>query len=365
MFSIFQKSLNKEQRKGLKYGVSSPLFYSLDSLLDIILFGVIFSAVYRSQMHISVAFVYSVITSIIKDTSLFLYVSLRKNKHFFQIVKNIYKNKPKVFWLTVVGSISGGPLGFSLTTATILYNGAAYGSALSNFSPVVVLILCRIFLRTKINKIGWLGVLLTIIGFVGLAFSKAGSIFHFDLKIFVGVILAIVTVLTWSVETFVAEYVEKLETQAMTTYEKLTVKSLVSAPFMLTILLPASFLITFLFGLNETTTKMLSKIFKSWEGWLILGAIGLIVTLGRFGYWKAIEYVGGGRADILYYLTILMVPILTFCLYLLNVPGFKEKPEGIFQWHFWFFIMIQITGIILIVLTSINSKEKYIKNSSK
>ena len=361
------KSLNKEQRKGVVLGSFSPFLYSFDTVFNILLFAIVFTTSYRSGMSLPLTMFYSFLTSFIKDFSLFIFQLLRTKGKIFKNFINNFRHKGKGFWLTVVGSLFGGPLGFSLTTASVIYSGAAYGSALANFSPIIVLVASRLFLKTQITKIGWIGVGLAIFGFIGVSFSASlglfdGSInvdaFAFNWRIFVGVILAILAVLTWSVETFVAEYVEKFKDQALDTDDKLNIKSITSSLSTPIFFIPITLLLMYTTQENLEVNYFLSNLFSSYETYLLLIGIGFVIALGRIFYWYAIDKAGGGRADVLYYLSVIITPIITLVFSTIGVIGF-EDPAGIKSWIYWILIFSQLLGVILITITTINSKQKF------
>ncbi len=360
------KKLSKNEKKGIGYGGFSPILYSIDSVLDILLFAIIFGVGYQAKLSIWQIICYSFITSFFKDFLLYIFMNLKTKTNIIKTIIKISREKKRSFWWTFFGSICGGPLGFTLTTATILYSGAAYGSALSNFSPIIVLLFARIFFKTKLSYISWIGVFLAITGFLGISIYSSfvrGQSFHFNFRIFIGVIIAICAVLTWSVETIVAEYVEKFgKDQSLNNNEKLSIKSIVSSSTNLLIFIPLTLFLSYLSKQDKQTLNMLGKIFSSWQGWLILSSIGLVIVGGRSSYWYAISNIGGGRADILYYLTVLITPLLVLLLFALNVVGF-QKPQGVTSWFYWVFLFSQMTGVFLITINSKNNKEHiFVKN---
>jgi drug/metabolite transporter (DMT)-like permease len=172
--------------------------------------------------------------------------------------------------------------------------------------------------------------------------------------------LAIAAVLTWSVETFLAEYVGRLKDGALSTDQKLLIKSITTTTFLSTLLLPLALLIAYLlktgYDNNNNAFVMMNTILTSYWGWVILLLIGILVTLGRWFYWSSINNIGGGRADILYYLTIIMVPIFTIIFYSINLPGFEEI-KGARYWCFWAALSLELIGVILITLYSKNSEK--------
>lgn len=361
--------LSKTEKQGISYGMISPFLYAIDSVLDIVLFAVVFSINYRGNLTLWQTITYSFVTSFFKDFLLFIYISFRTKGQIFKMFFNLFKHKKRAFWWTILGSLCGGPLGLTLTTATILYSGAAYGAALANFSPIVVLLFAFYFFRTKLNIQSWIGVGLAVSSFIGLAFYSSflsDENFGFNLRIFIGVILAVLAVLTWSVETIIAEYVEKFgKSQSLSTEEKLVIKAGVSASSNLSFFLPLSLLFSLAAGEDQLVFAMFNVLFTSWESWLILIVIGLVVTFGRIGYWQAIARIGGGRADILYYLTVLITPLLVLVLSGLNVKGF-EAPLGVTSAVYWILLFLQMTGVFLITIFSKNNKRHlFIKSEKK
>lgn len=360
----FIKGTTREQKKGIVWGSASPLFYSIDAVLNILIFALVFNVGYRSHLSIWQTITYSFATSFIKDFALFIFMEFKTGGKVLKTFMHLYKTKRRAFIWTLFGSLSGGPLGFTFTTATILYSGAAYGSALANFSPIIVMLFSIRFFKTKLNWKGWVGIVLAILGFLGLSFYSSaisGTSFEFNTKVFIGVILAIVAVLTWAVETIIAEFTEKFgEEQSLNSEEKLVIKSTISSSSTLIFFIPVSWGIAYLANGGGVVTDMMSAILTSWEGWLILIAIGILITLGRVSYWYAISKAGGGRADILYYLSVLVTPILTVVLSQLSVIGFSD-PLGIDKWAYWLLLSIQIIGVVLITLNTLNNKEHIYK----
>ena len=342
-------SLTAKEKHGITLGSTSAIFYSINTLLNIIIFGIVFSSSYRSSLSFGTILLYGTLTSFIKDFILTMTIVMWKQKSFFSVLK-FYKQKS--FWLLTLGIIFGGPIGFTLVTAAILYNGASYGVALSNFSPIIVTLLCYKFLRTKISKIGWASIATVIISITLLSFVQTNS-FHFTLRSFIGILIAIAAVLSWALETFFVEYVEKMGDQDFTTPQKLALKSIVSTLFTPTILIPITYIIIAISGQLGQSNEMVKKIFLSWEGWAIFISIGVVVTMGRILYYKAIKNAGATRADILYYLTVILVPICSIIFWAVGIPGFTT-PDGANKWYFWVLLFIQLVGIILITYTTKN-----------
>lgn len=360
----FIQGTTKTQKKGIVWGSISPLFYGIDSILNILIFAVIFNAGYRTNLSIWQTITYSFITSFIKDLSLFIFMEIKTKGKVLRTFIDLYRNKRKAFLWTIFGSLSGGPLGFTFTTATILYSGAAYGSALANFSPIIVMLFSVKFFKTKLNWKGWLGIALAVMGFLGLSFYSSatnGGSFEFNMKTFIGVILALIAVLTWAIETIISEYTEKFgKEHSLNDQEKLTIKSTIASSATILFFIPLSFVLSYLTNNGTEVSNMIAEIFTSWEGWLILIAIGSLITAGRVAYWYSISRAGGGRADILYYLSVLITPILTIILSQLSVVGF-ENPSGIDEWPYWTLLFTQIIGVILITLNTLNNKEHIYK----
>lgn len=371
MYNIFMKLLsafNKEQKRGLKLGILSPFFYAIDSVLDILLFATVFYTGYRQEMGLSQVIVYSFLTSLVKDFMLFLALEIKNKGRVLRTIIKVHREKPKAFWWTILGSLFGGPLGFSLTTASILYTGAAYGSALANFSPILVMLFANRFFKTKINWKGWIGVFLAVFGFTSLAFYSSfldGNSFEFNARIFLGVILAILAVVTWSVETIVAEYTEKLGiTKSLTDDEKLSIKATFSSLSLIMIFIPISLIITFAIGDGNSVSHLLKTLFSSWKAYVILFSIGIVIVIGRFFYWAAISGIGGGRADILYYLTVILTPLIVILLNALNIAGFTQ-PKGALKIFYWLFIFIQVSGVFLVTWNAKNSKKHLFEKNKR
>ncbi|WKX02292.1 DMT family transporter [Candidatus Mycoplasma mahonii] len=357
---VLIRKLNKIEKKGVGYGFGSPILYSIDSILDILLFALVFGVGYRSNLSIFQIITYSFVTSFIKDFMLFLFMSVKTKGKILKIFFKLHKEKRRAFWWTILGSLCGGPLGFTLTTATILYSGAAYGSALANFSPIIVLLFAVAFFKTKLNLKSWIGVVLAVGGFLGLSFYSSftnDQSFAFNIRTFIGVILAILAVLTWSVETIISEYTEKFgKDKALTDDEKLCIKSTISSSTTLIFFIPVSIAIAYLLKDGSDVTSLLRTLLSSWQAWIILIAIGSAIVIGRLSYWYAISHIGGGRADILYYLTVLFTPLLVLTLNGLHVTGF-DQPNGVKQWVYWVLLLTQIFGVFLVTFNSLNNKE--------
>lgn len=361
------KNLTKKEKKGIFFGMGSPFFYAIDSVLDILLFAVVFGIGFRSQLSLWQTIVYAFITSFFKDFLLFFIVSIQNKMQALKLFFKLKKEKKRAFWWTILGSLCGGPLGLTLTTATILYSGAAYGSALANFSPIIVLLFATYFFRTKLNWKCWLGIGLAILGFVGIAFFSSfinGDSLEFNLRIFIGVIMAVLAVLTWSIETIVAEYTEKFGPKnSLNTNEKLIIKSTISTTSNLFFFIPFSLLCAFIAKETTLVFSMLETLFTSWESWLILIIIGIAVTFGRISYWISIANIGGGRADILYYLTVLTTPILVLILSAAHVIGFSD-PLGVHSYVYWILLACQILGVFLITIYSKNNQEHLFRKNN-
>lgn len=178
----------------------------------------------------------------------------------------------------MLGSIFGGPIGMIASLYAIHVIGAGYAASISALYPVLAAILGSIFLKDKLKKQGWIGLLLSVIAIVLLGYSQLSTL---DTNAIWGFIAACVCMLGWAIESVVCAYGMKEE---ITPKQALVIRQWTSScVYLLIIALQGNLL----FNINSVITSQ-----AVW----IIALIALVGTLSYLCYYVAIAMIGPVRA---------------------------------------------------------------------
>lgn len=180
---------NKKSRMGITLGATSAVAWGVDSVI----IGIIIASTPFKQ---AVALA-PIIAAFMHDFFSALWVSL------FMIIKGEFINVLKLFKtksgaILILGALSGGPLAMTFYFLGIQYVGATYAASIASIFPGIGAVLAFFFLKEKMNKRTWFGVLLSIIGVIILAYvpSKLNANSHF----FIGILFSLGAAVFWGLE---------------------------------------------------------------------------------------------------------------------------------------------------------------------
>lgn len=174
-------------------------------------------------------------------------------------------------------AVIGGPIAMSAYLFGIKYAGPAYTLAISATYPAVGAALSRIFLRERVSRRGWAGIVLTVTGAAVVSYTPpAGDLPYF----YLGILLAAVATLGWGVEGVLAIHVMK----AIEPIVAGTLRMTTSFVLYVCVVLP----VAGAFG-------VFTAAFGQTSFWLVLAAAA--AGAGSFlTYYAANHLVGAGRA---------------------------------------------------------------------
>ncbi|NLN97305.1 MAG: DMT family transporter [Eubacteriaceae bacterium] len=275
--SLFQKNL-RYAKKGIIFGVISGMLWGLG--------GVVISLGFDKEPFISYAnlglYIVPLVIACLTDafaaiTTLFINIYNGKAKEYVRVIKT----KPgKIICLA---SVFGGPLAMSGYYIGLNYAGPFYTMAITAIYPAVGAILSRIFLKEKISKNAWIGIMFCVIGAIVVTYVAPTGEIYPNFKL--GIIACLVATLGWGIEGVICAYG----------------MDLVDPDLAIGIRWVTSFSVYFLFilpfvkGFSTIGYELLIKSFTSpWTFILLAGAI--VNAISYFLYYSAINMTGVSRA---------------------------------------------------------------------
>lgn len=141
------------------------------------------------QLPLAVCFLYGVFGT------LFCFLFLKATNRIVEFKKTIKSSVAKILWL---GGFCGGPAAMVLFCSALQNLDPAYAMPITSAYPVLCGVLAVIFLKEKINLLGWIGILTVIIGTI-LVGLKPPSHQSYD-SFYLGVALSVGVAFAWSME---------------------------------------------------------------------------------------------------------------------------------------------------------------------
>lgn len=107
----------------------------------------------------------------------------------------------------ILGSILGGPVGMTGNLLGIQLAGASYTSAITASYPVLGAVLGVIFLKEKVTPIGFIGIVLAVLGAITVGYNppEGGVSIYF----YIGIFCSILAVVGWALEGVISTYCMK------------------------------------------------------------------------------------------------------------------------------------------------------------
>ncbi len=121
--------------------------------------------------------------------------------HRWRELAPLFRGRPGA-WDALGAAFAGGPVATCCFFLSITFAGVSYGVAVSAIAPVFGALVGVLFLKDRLSKTGWAGLLLTVAGAVIVGYQPPeGAPRHFYLGVFFGVICA----LGWAFEGLFAK----------------------------------------------------------------------------------------------------------------------------------------------------------------
>ena len=261
----------KSNYKGYGSGVMSAIAWGLDTVLV----GVILSMAPFINTEVAIVlapFVSTFLHDLFSTLWMFLYmVCTRQVGKLFKALKT-----PSTKYV-VLASILGGPIGMTGYLLSVKYIGPSYAATISSIYPAVGAVLAAIFLKERISKKGYVGLIISILGIALLGFSNNGG----EANI-IGFLFAGLSVLGWGAESVICSY--GMKDEEINPKQALQIRQFISAVCSGLIILPL--------------LKAYPLVFEALKGnilWVII-ITALMGTISYVCYYTAIHKLGPTRA---------------------------------------------------------------------
>lgn len=261
----------KSNYKGYGSGVMSAIAWGLDTVLV----GVILSMAPFINTEVAIVlapFVSTFLHDLFSTLWMFLYmVCTRQVGKLFKALKT-----PSTKYV-VLASILGGPIGMIGYLLSVKYIGPSYAATISSIYPAVGAVLAAIFLKERISKKGYVGLIISILGIALLGFSNNGG----EANI-IGFLFAGLSVLGWGAESVICSY--GMKDEEINPKQALQIRQFISAVCSGLIILPL--------------LKAYPLVFEALKGnilWVII-ITALMGTISYVCYYTAIHKLGPTRA---------------------------------------------------------------------
>ena len=335
----------------IKYGsaLGSISLYAIINLLAVV-FG---DPAWTGAEKIIYGFVFVVIKELFSSiTSLFLSGNPKRE---FRYIKNIYKTERRNYFLATLGGIFGGVIGYSLLTVGALYIGYAYSSPFFAIEVFFVALASRFLLKRKITNLikGLLllaVVCLVLIPTLDLALHSNDSVNADDFIL--GVILVILAVLSWSIESISFDIILDKSTLPMHTF--VNIKQFSSFVFGLVLAIP---IISAAYQMPARGFTMIGDFFSS-EYLMGISAIsaGILLAFGRVFFFQTVKSFGATIANVIYDLTSVLQIILGYIIF-----AFTQNIKYVGSIHheyYWILSSVLIITVVLVTILQQRNKAK-------
>lgn len=261
---------------GLFSGAMSGMLWGLDTVLTSIVLSL--SPFIETKEAIFLApFVSAFLHDLFSSLWMILYSLATK-----QLSKVIEVLKTRSGKFICIAAIFGGPIGMASYLLAIKYIGPGYTASICSIYPAVGAFWAYIFLKEKLSKRGFLGLILSIISVIILGYSPDKII---SSNYLLGFGLALICVMGWSLESVICAY--GMRENEVSPTQALQIRQVVSTLFYGLIIIPL------INGLDLTEIVMKSDIF------LFIGFIALFGTASYIFYYTAIDSIGPVKATAL------------------------------------------------------------------
>lgn len=261
---------------GLFYGFTSGILWGLDTVLTSIILSV--SPFIETKEAVFLA---PFISAFLHDifSSLWMILYNISTKQVNQVIKVLKTRSGKII---CIAAIFGGPIGMVSYLLAIKYIGPGYTASISSIYPAVGAFWSYLFLKERLSKRGFFGLLISIIAVLILGYSPDKIESN---NYILGFGLALICVLGWSLESVICAYGMKEDEVSPT--QALQIRQVVSAVFYGVIIIPL------IGGVDLTVISIKSQIS------IFIIIIALIGTASYIFYYTAIDSIGPVKATAL------------------------------------------------------------------
>ena len=197
-------------------------------------------------------------------------------------LKGIFKIcKTKTFWLLIISSAIGGPIGMTGYVLAVNYMGASVGAVASAIYPAIGAVLAYIFLKEKIKWYQWMFLFCTLLGVWALSYSP-----DIDIKNFrIGLLGVFMCSFGWGTEGVILA--KCMREKGIISGDALQLRQLISA------LIYGLIIIPYLKG-TRFTSALLSV--ANLPVIITIAAAAFFATVSYLLYYRAIVQVGTAKA---------------------------------------------------------------------
>ncbi|WP_077247427.1 DMT family transporter [Pseudobacillus wudalianchiensis] len=262
----------KEARKGIGLGATSAIAWGIDT---VIIGLIIASTPFKEAVVLA-----PIVAAFMHDFFSALWITL------LMIVKGEFINvlqllKTKSGAILVLGAVCGGPLAMTFYFLGIQYAGVTYAASIASIFPGIGAVLAFTFLKEKMNRRTWFGVVLSITGVIVLAYMP--SKFSVDSHFFIGILFSLGAAIFWGLEGVIGAW--GMKGKEVVPLYAINIRQMVSA------LCYAILIIPFIQGYSLVFQAASSEIV-----WIIVIA-GLLGTANYSLYYMSINVIGAARGQ--------------------------------------------------------------------
>lgn len=181
-----------KKKSGVVNGIVSAIMWGADTVL----IGLVIISISSFNINGAV-FLAPFISAFLHDFCsaiwLFIYLSLKKE---LSNITNSLRTKSAKY--VIIGGLLGGPVGMAGYLLSIKYLGPSLTAIISSTYPAVGALIAKVFLKERMNKAGWIGLVMSIVGIIFIGYTKE-NIIGSNL----GFIFIVLCILGWGSEAVV------------------------------------------------------------------------------------------------------------------------------------------------------------------
>ncbi|WP_059172333.1 DMT family transporter [Bacillus sp. FJAT-27445] len=262
----------KQARKGIGLGATSAIAWGVDT---VIIGMIIASTPFKEAIVLA-----PIIAAFMHDFFSAIWISL------LMIIKGEFINVLKLFrtksgLILIIGGLCGGPLAMTFYFLGIQHAGVTYAASLASIFPGVGAVLAFFFLKEKMVGRTWLGVVISIIGVITLAYVP--SKFDADSNFFIGILFSLGAALFWGLEGVISAW--GMRGKNVVPLYAINIRQLTSALSFGILIIP--FVKGYPIALEVASSNVV---------WLLVIA-GLLGTMNYSLYYASIDLIGAARGQ--------------------------------------------------------------------
>lgn len=206
--------------------------------------------------------------------------------YFLKIRRSDFKKKfsIKKHYLLILSGFLAGPIGLTCYMQAIKYLGVALATSTVAIYPIIIVVILGVFFKLKLTRTIYFSIIISIIGCVGINFFSYQLSIDPD-KIYLGLLFAIICILTWSFECVVVD--------------RLSGNSELNSDMMLFIRQTSSAVLYFIIVLLLFDIKDLFTIITSIHYQFLILITSLFATISYLCWYKSISLIGASIATVL------------------------------------------------------------------